>query len=100
MKDSDKYHSVKHRTIVEDWFSELRDCLCAVLEKLEDDVIGPNLSSERKPGRFRKERWFRSEKDGGGGVMSTLRGRVFEKAGVNISTVHGEFSKEFREQIP
>lgn len=79
---------------VEDWFLKLRDLLCSEIERLEDKHNSPDLL----PGRFKKQTWVRS--GGGGGVMSIMKGKVFEKIGVNVSTVFGDLSSEFAEKLP
>jgi coproporphyrinogen III oxidase len=78
------------KTIAQNWFRTLRDQICTEFERLE------TLQDSRAT--FVRTPWARPE--GGGGEMSVMKGRVFEKVGVNISTVHGEFSEQFRKEIP
>jgi len=80
-----------------DWFRSLRDHICDAFEAIENDYAAAHPEAGA-PGRFERRPWDRPE--GGGGVMSLMHGLVFEKVGVNISTVHGRFSDEFKGQIP
>ncbi|MBV9529841.1 MAG: oxygen-dependent coproporphyrinogen oxidase [Bradyrhizobium sp.] len=83
------------------WFEALRDDFCAAFEKLEDEA--PASLFPGPPARFKRTLWQRTDHSGaggGGGTMTMMRGRLFEKVGVHTVAVHGEFAPEFRGQMP
>ncbi|MFM7701986.1 MAG: oxygen-dependent coproporphyrinogen oxidase [Alphaproteobacteria bacterium] len=85
--------------LTSNWFKKLRDKICFEFEKIEQEF------DPKYPGKFQRKNWNRADKssdnnDGGYGEISMMKGNVFEKVGVNFSEVYGEFSNEFRHEIP
>ncbi|MEM9269451.1 MAG: coproporphyrinogen III oxidase, partial [Pseudomonadota bacterium] len=97
MTDQDPFDIRKAKASA--WFTELRDQICAAFEALEDaQDWGP--FKDLPAGRFERKETHRAGGDGGGGVMSVMReGRVFEKVGVNISTVYGELGERAQRSL-
>jgi len=91
------FPDLDHRIRVETWFGELRDRICEAFEAVEDEYAR-KCPAGQAAGRFERTKWDRQ--GGGGGTIAIMRGLIFEKVGVNISTVYGEFSPEFRNEIP
>ncbi|MBN8828742.1 MAG: oxygen-dependent coproporphyrinogen oxidase [Sphingobacteriia bacterium] len=83
------------QTITYEWFVNIRNEIRESLEKLEEEF---SVANNLIPGKFQVKPWERNE--GGGGEISIIKGNLFEKGGVNVSAVWGEFSPEFRKQIP
>lgn len=78
------------KQLATEWFTKLRDSICQVFEEIERERSSKAC--------FQSSRWGRP--GGGGGQMSIMRGNIFEKVGVNISTVYGKFDDKFAKEIP
>ncbi|OYW60050.1 MAG: coproporphyrinogen III oxidase [Rhizobiales bacterium 12-68-15] len=90
-----------HKAQARAWFEALQGRIISAFESLEDDA--PSALFPGGAGRFARTPWERTDHSGapgGGGTMALMRGRLFEKVGVHVSTVFGEFAPEFRGQIP
>jgi coproporphyrinogen III oxidase len=101
MGDMDLSQLEARKARAKQWFESLRDDICAAFEALEAEA--PAGLYGDGPARIVRTPWTRTDHSGapgGGGVMSMLKGRLFEKVGVHVSTVYGEFAPEFRSQIP
>jgi len=101
------YNLEQKQQLTSAWFLELRNRICVEFEAIEKGYSDSNqqplaLEVEPQKAKFERKIWQRQNENesGGGGEMSIMKGNVFEKVGVNISTVFGEFSPEFRSQIP
>jgi coproporphyrinogen III oxidase len=94
---------IARRVKASDWFQTLQERILAAFETIELEASGPFFAEATTPGVAEFKPWTRTNHDGapgGGGRMGMLRGRVFEKAGVHVSHVHGTFAPEFASQIP
>jgi len=82
------------KNITQNWFENLRDLICKEFELIEAEYA---LKNNLEPGKFTRKNWQYTQE--GGGCMSIMKGRVFEKVGVNVSTVKGKFSPEFKGKV-
>jgi len=88
-----------------EWFKALQIRICKVFEEIEQELQHTEFSNQ-SAGNFTVTPWDRAGKSQddmalhGGGIMSVMRGRVFEKVGVNFSNVYGQFSPKFSKKIP
>ena len=87
-------NSEEKKIIAKNWFENLRNSICKEFEDIE-------YKKSKKKTLFKKINWKAGGSSKGGGVFSLIKnGAVFDKVGVNISTVSGKFNNEFKKKIP
>lgn len=85
------YSAIEHKKEeAKNWFYQLRDTICQSFEQIEQEADSQAF--------FERKQWHRE--GGGGGEISLMRGKIFEKVGVNVSTVYGTFAENFAKEIP
>ncbi len=100
---ADQPEFVARRARASEWFLALQQRIMAAFEAVEAEASGPFFPEATAPGQATFKPWNRTNHDGspgGGGTMGMIRGRVFEKAGVHVSHVHGTFAPEFAKEMP
>ena len=80
------------KTHSDKWFSYLQEQICGGFEKIERDT-----KSSKK---FVSTNWYKNNNNGGGTYKILKEGKIFDKVGVNKSTVSGTFAQKFRKNIP
>ena len=92
----------RRKAAAQSWCEAFRDRLALTVETLEQEAPGPFAPEANKPGRLARTPWQRTDHTGvpgGGGVAGLLRGRIFEKIGVHVSTVFGELPPSARADL-
>ncbi len=93
-----KYQAKHKKQLASNWFKFLQEQICNQFQILEKEL---SKSKGKKLKKFIKKEWKKSSDDEGGGTSYILsNGEIFDKVGVNQSTVSGKFPKIFRSKIP
>ena len=80
------------KTFSDKWFAYLQEQICSQFEKIEKDT--------KSFQKFVSTNWYKKNNEGGGNFKILKKGKIFDKVGVNKSTVSGIFAKKFRKNIP
>ena len=86
------------KKLASEWFKYLQSKICEEFQSIEKEF---SIKKKLKPKKFKKNIWYKSNKEDGGGIYYILEnGNVFDKVGVNHSTVQGSFNRNFKSNIP
>ena len=86
------------KKLASEWFKYLQGKICEEFQSIEKEF---SIKKKLKAKKFKKNIWHKSNKEDGGGIYYILKnGNVFDKVGVNHSTVQGSFNRNFKSNIP